>query len=74
MELITNKLDDLRILHLHYGDLTVQAFIDKHSEAVFIDRGALPTVLQSCPDNSDPESWRNLKIGIARTITNTINQ
>lgn len=74
MELIANKLDDMRIIRMHYGDLTVQAYIDKTSEAVFIDRNDLPTVLRSCPDNADPESWRNLKIGIARTLTNTINQ
>jgi hypothetical protein len=69
MELITNKLDDLRLIVARYDDVIIPVYVDKHSENVFINLNDVPILLNQQPDNSDLQSWLNLK----KAITDTLN-
>ena len=70
MELITNKLDDLRLVRCRYGTIEIPVYIDKHTESVFVSIDDLPLLLSSPPDNTDSVSYTNLKKAIARTLAN----
>lgn len=70
MELITNKLDDLRLVRCRYADIEIPIYIDKHSESVFVSIDDLPLLLSLPPDNTDSVSYTNLKKAIAKTFAN----
>ncbi len=70
MELLTNRETDLRIISCHYGDVSIPVYVSKDCEGVFVSLDDLPTILRSAPDNTDLQSWTNLKKAIAQTLTN----
>lgn len=70
MELITNRETDLRIVTCHYGDVSIPVYISKDCEGVFVSLDDLPMILRSAPDDTDLQTWTNLKKGIAKTLIN----
>lgn len=73
MELITNKLDDMRLVIAKYEGIEIPLYVDKDSENVFIDFADLPILFSSLPENTDFKTWSNVKKAVIQTLTNQFN-